>query len=76
MEDCSPSVGEVSWFVFVAITIPQTRLLTKHAEVSLSWFGDPRWCLPYWGRPPQGPKAAQEFHLAKGHKQPPAELGP
>lgn len=47
MEDCSPSVGEVSWFVFIAITIIQTRLLTKHADVSLSWFWDPRWCLPW-----------------------------
>lgn len=71
MEDCSPSVEEVSWFVFIAITIPQARLLTKRADFSLSWFWDPRWCLPYRRRPPQGPKAAHELRLAKGLKQPP-----
>lgn len=34
MEDCSPSVGEVSWFVFIAITFPQSCLQSMQMYLS------------------------------------------
>jgi hypothetical protein len=48
MEDNFPSVWEMSWSVFIVITA-HTRLLTGHADLTLSQFWDLSWGLAYCG---------------------------